>query len=171
MKVLFFVLIIFLFSSATLAQTEIKLQIGTKLSRKFIPRESEETKTEIEVQRINVNDFSPFVQRTINGVNYIIAYNEKTRKIEYTYTSDKNFVTENGLRVGTEFLATADQLTGCPSWHTYASETSDGWFPIVLPVEADSSGFRWSHSLREKIRAGEAAQVEIIGFFKNRGGC
>lgn len=125
MKILFLTLVyLFAFNLSVVAQSDIKLEIGAKLPRKYI---SSEPRT----IAFNTNDSSPYTDVTINDVDYTIAYREKTRKIVYIHTTDKDFHTVNGLQVGLEIAVSYKQLDICPSWEIRAPATQDGWFPVV----------------------------------------
>jgi hypothetical protein len=111
--------------SATMPKSDIKLEIGAKLNRKYIPRKiSEEILTHPSQTR-------PFIKRTIDGVEYIIAFDQRTREIRYIHTDDKNFRTKNGLRVGSEISVAKNQIVSYPGWEVRAPITPDGWYPVV----------------------------------------
>lgn len=85
-------------------QTAIKLEIGTKLNRKYIPKKA------TKLIATHPSQLRPFIERTIDGVKYVIAYDEKTREIKYIHTTDKKFRTVDGLRVLGELSLKREQL-------------------------------------------------------------
>lgn len=143
-----------LFSLAFVPQEKIKLEVGAKLNRKYIPKKV--------TDRIftHPSQLRPFIERTIDGVKYIIAYDEKNREIRYIHTTDKNFRTASGLQVGSEIPLKRDQLQIYPGWEIRAPITSDGWFPVVgfdLPTGYD---------LVNAFKDAETKMVTIVGFSK-----
>ena len=98
-----------LFSFAFVPQDDIKLEVGAKLNRKYLPK------------KVNVyiathpSNFRPYIRRKIAGVEYLIAYDEKSRRITYIHTSDTKFHTAGGLKVGSQISLTRDQLIVYPS--------------------------------------------------------
>jgi hypothetical protein len=150
----FVALALCLFSLTFVPQEKTKLEIGAKLSRKYIPKKvTEQIAT-------HPSQFRPFIKRTIDGVEYIIAYDEKNREIKYIHTTDKNFRTASGLRVGSEIPLKREQLVVYPSWEIRAPKTSDGWYPVVgvdLPIGYDLVG---------AFKDDETKMVTIIGFSK-----
>ena len=58
----------------------------------------------------------PFIERSVAGVKYIIAFDSKTREIKYTHTIDPDFRTTNGLQVGGEIPLKREQLQIIPYW-------------------------------------------------------
>lgn len=103
----------------------------------------------------------PFIDPSIDGIKYIIAFDEKTREIKYIYTNDKNFRTANGLRVSSEIPLTRAQIEIIPYWEIRAPVTPDGWYPVVghdLPM----LGF----DLDASFKGNETRMVSITGFSK-----
>lgn len=145
---LFFICLI---TSATVAggQTNFKLKIGAKLPRKDAAESNSLIATHPSQTR-------PFIQKTICGVKYIIAFEEETRKIRFIHTLDRNFRTTMGLRVGSQLTVTRAQITIYPSWYILAPGTPDGWQPIVIGDE----------ELLGKLKDGEGVTVTIGGFIK-----
>ena len=52
---------------------------------------------------ISSSQFSPYFKKTINGIEYSIAYNKKTKKIIYISTIDIQFKTPEGYKVMVSF--------------------------------------------------------------------
>jgi len=150
----FVVLSLCLFSFAFVPQGKIKLEVGVKLNRKYIPKKATEQIA------THPSQFRPFIKRTVDGVEYIIAYDEKNREIRYIHTTDKKFRTASGLRVGSEIPLKREQLEVYPSWEIRAPITSDGWCPVVgvdLPI---------GYNLVGAFKVGETKMVTITGFSK-----
>lgn len=143
-----------LFSFVIPPQTGIKLEIGAKLSRKLLP------KVVTEELMTHSGQTRPYIKRTIKDVEYLIAYDEKTREITYIHTSDKNFRTADGLRVMSEIPVKRDQLQAFPGWAIWAPMTSDGWYPVL---EADVSTIP---DFIGGFKDDETKMVTIAGFAK-----
>jgi hypothetical protein len=47
------------------------------------------------------------------------------------YTSDENFRTIDGLKVGDAIPVSLDTVRGQARWQSYAATTRDGWSPVV----------------------------------------
>ena len=148
------VLTLCLFGFAFVPQDNIKLEVGAKLNRKYLPKKvTEQIAT-------HPSQLRPFIRRKIAGAEYLIAYDEKSREIRYIHTTDKNFRTAVGLKVGSEIPVRREQLTAYPSWEVRAPITSDGWYPVVgddLPIGYDLVG---------SFKDGETKMVTIVGFSK-----
>jgi hypothetical protein len=159
MKIVFIVLLgIMALMPITFAQANIKLKIGTKLPRKYLPKEDEQGKQ----IATHPSQFRPFIEKTVGQIKYLIAYDDKTYKIKYLETRDKRFKTGNGLQVGSKIEVTRDTLTIYGGWYIFAAPTPDGWRPIVgpeLPMNENEK------SLRE-MAVGEKRTVTIWAFTK-----
>jgi hypothetical protein len=136
-------------------QSDIKLEIGAKLPRKYIPRKI--------TQQIATSPSQgrPYVRKTIADVDYIIAFNEESREIRYIQTYDKDFRTVNGLQVGSEITFTREQLDIFPSWEIRAPATPDGWYPVVAHDIPMLGG-----DFVDKLKDGEPATMTIGSFSK-----
>jgi hypothetical protein len=151
------ILIICVFGLVTLAavpQSDIKLSIGAKLPRKYVSAKIGKIAT-------HPSQFRPYINKTIADVDYIIAFDEKTREIRYIHTADKDFRTVNGLRVGSKITITREKLEILPSWEIRAPATPDGWLPVVgldLPM--------LNRDFVEKLKDGEPAEMTISSFSK-----
>jgi hypothetical protein len=155
MKILFLTLIYLLaFSFVALAQPDIKFEIGAKLPRKYVLLSKGSIVTDASQTR-------PFIETTIDDVDYLIAFDQKTRKIKYIHTNDDDFRTVNGLTVDSEITFTREQLIIFPYWEIRAPATPDGWFPVIGD---DASPY--GTEFIEKLKIGEKATTEISGFSK-----
>ena len=136
-------------------QADIKLQVGAKLGRKYIPKKI------TQVILTHPAQTRPFIERSIGGIKYIIAFDSKTREIKYIETTDPNFRTANGLRVLGEIPLTRDQLQVIPYWEIRAPITPDGWYP-VLAYDSQMFGF----DLVGSFKGNETRALTIFGFSK-----
>jgi hypothetical protein len=162
MKILFLFLVCFVaLTPVASAQSDINLQINAKLPQRYVPRRIKEAM----VTGPNHTPARPFIRRTVGGIEYYIAFQEKTRKIKYIQTHDKNFQTENGLRAGSEIIVTKDQLTIGPWWwYILAPATPDGWLPVLDQLAGDEGNLR---QLLGKLKEGEKATIKIVSFIKS----
>lgn len=140
---------------APVQHSDIELEIGAKLSRKCIPRKI--------TQQIftHSSQTRPYIPKTIADVDYTIAFDEKMREIRYIHTSDKDFTTLNGLRVGSEITFTREELLIFPGWEIRAPATPDGWYPVIaidLPTLAGD--------FIEKLKDGESTALTIVSCSK-----
>jgi len=141
--------------SAPVSQSDVKLEIGAKLNRKFIPRKISQ------MIATHPNQLRPFIKQTIDGVTYVIAFDEKTREIKYIHTDDKNFRTANGLRVGADLSVAKNELVSYLGWEIRAPVTPDGWYPVVgydMPKVGGMSGVG--------LRDSDTATLTVVGFSK-----
>jgi hypothetical protein len=68
----------------------------------------------------------------VSGVKFsTVGYDSKTKRVKYLVTSDAQFRTKEGLRVGDWIELSEDQVTSYAGWHIYGPKTKDGWH-IVL---------------------------------------
>jgi hypothetical protein len=144
-----------LFAFALPPEPRIKLEVGAKLDRRYIPRK-------LPGQILtNPAQTRPFIERSVAGIKYLIAFDAKTREIKYINTTDSNFRTAAGLRVDSEIPLTREQLEIFPYWEIRAPKTSDGWYPVVAH-DSDLSGFDW----RASFKGNETQMFTIEGFSK-----
>ena len=159
MKVLFLTLVcLFAFNFVVLAQSNFKLEIGAELPRKYADKSKGQMAT-------HPSQFRPFIIKTVAKVRYTIAFEEKSRRIRFIHTVDKNFRTANGLRVGSKITVSKNELSVYPSWYIFAPETSDEWLPIVgsdLPIVLND---KIEDSL-SNLKDGETKTVTVLGFIK-----
>jgi hypothetical protein len=106
-------------------QASFKLEVGAKLDRKYVPKKlTKQIMT-------HPGQMRPFIERSVEGVKYVIAFDSESREIKYINTRDPNFRTSDGLRVGSEMPVKRQQLDVYPGWEIRAPVTSDGWYPVV----------------------------------------
>ncbi|MEW6730007.1 MAG: hypothetical protein AB1489_01600 [Acidobacteriota bacterium] len=140
---------------APVSQSNPKLEIGVKLNRKDVPQKITETIL------THPGQIRPFIKRTIDGVEYIIAFDHRTHKVKYIYTNDKKFRTNNGLQIGSQISVAKNQLISYPGWETRAPVTPDGWYPVVgydLP--------RSGAMLKNNFSNSDTVSLTVIGFSK-----
>ena len=122
-----FAILMFLLFSLCFTDCEIKLQIGWILPTRCIHsrnRVVKETKT-------GVDRFDPFIDDWVDEVEYVIAFDKKTRAITYINTSASSFRTEDGLKVGDRLKLKRDQIIVNSGWEIYGPITKDGWYPVI----------------------------------------
>lgn len=156
MKILAVSLISFLLWFAPVQEREIKLEIGARLPIKY-------TKKSNRMIFTHTNQMRPFIKREIKGVEYVIAFDEKNREIHYINTQDKDFVTSNGLRIGSVIDVKKEDFYIIPQIEIRAPKTPDGWEPVV---GNDSESIEMKPNFVDKLRANEVVKVEIKGFSK-----
>ena len=79
---------------AEIKNLDIKLEPGAVLAAWHTPKKT------TRLIATHPSQLRPYIEVTIEDVDYLIAYDEKTRKIKYIVTSDKDFRTKKGLKVG-----------------------------------------------------------------------
>ena len=66
------------------------------------------------------------------GVKFnAVGYDSKTKRVKYLMTSNAQFRTKEGLRVGDWIDVSEDQIVSISGWKIYGPKTKDGWH-IVL---------------------------------------
>jgi hypothetical protein len=73
----------------------------------------------------------PFIEREIDKVRYVIAYDDKTLRIKYLSTNDPDFKSSQGLKVGDFLDVKGDQVSVLPGWEIRAPGGEDGWQPLI----------------------------------------
>lgn len=117
----------FLFFSLFLSDCEIKLQLGWILPSKCIHSRNKVA----DKIKTDSDKADPFINDWIDEVEYVIAYDEKTREITYINTSDSSFRAENGSKVGDCLKLKRDQIIIKSNWEIYGPKTKDGWYPVI----------------------------------------
>jgi hypothetical protein len=151
----FVALTLCLFALLMPPQATVKLEIGAKLNRRLLPERVKE------LTATHPSQLRPFIRQTISGVEFLIAYDVKTRKIKYIHTTDKNFRTADGLGVFSEIPLKREQLKVYPGWEIRAPITSDGWYPVA-GVDLPHLGI----DLAGSFKGDETRMVTIVGFSK-----
>lgn len=138
---------------SVMGQSEIRLDIGAKISSTLAKKSSYYTFTA-------ASQMFPAVDVSINNVEYTIAFDKKTRKIKYIYTDDEDFKNSDGFRVGeTKTFKWAD-LDVLGYFEVRGPEDKNGWQAVI----GGSSAFE-GHFLESFEKAGQFT-TEIIGFAK-----
>lgn len=86
------------------------MRIGAVLKSKHVPKKS------TELYMTHPGQLRPFITKKIDGVDYVIAYEEKSRRIKYITTSDEHFTTVKGLQIGNYVDVVKDQIIAYPGW-------------------------------------------------------
>jgi len=114
-----------LFSSFSFCQSDIKLEIGNKIDKKFLPDSVGN------FILTNQSQFRPYIKVLIDSIEYTIAYDKDSSEIKYIHTTDKNFKTPKGLMIGSKLLLKRDEIITYPSWEIRSTNSDDGWYPII----------------------------------------
>src|SRR5215471_9538785 len=153
------ILLVIAFSLAATApqKPEIKLEIGSVLSKTLIPKKQNNEWVTHPAQT------RPYIERQIDGVKYVIAYKKESRRIVYIFTSDEHFKTNDGLNVGLQIDLTSEQISRYPGWEIRGPKTADGWYPVI----------GWDIGLdlmnpvsKESFEPGKTVRMRIEGFSK-----
>ena len=120
----FFAAIFILNATFARAQSGVKLEIGAKLPRKSVGGGSS-------LMATSAAQLRPYIKMTINKVDYLIAYEKGTRKIEYIYTDDEDFRNSEGRRVGNEITVPWKQIEILGYFQLRGSTGKDGWQPVI----------------------------------------
>jgi hypothetical protein len=147
---------------APIQQSSIKLEIGARLKKRDVPRESPN------LYMTHPAQTRPYIERNIDGVDYIIAYDEKSRVIKYITTNDEDFRTANGLRVGSYIEVSKEEVIAYPGWEIRAPETSDGWYPIIgfvggITVSSEGRDIKVNE---EEMEANVKVKAKVVRFSK-----
>lgn len=114
-----------------LLASEQPLKVGARL-QSFVLRAKSDKRHICMTQPAQMD---PCVEARIAGINYTIAYREKTHRITYIFTSDRAFQTADGVRVGEAMDLGEEQILAAPGWEIRGPKTSDGWYPFFGLVE------------------------------------
>ena len=63
----------------------------------------------------------------VGGDRFKVGYDAKTRVVKYLFTDDRNFKTNDGLRVGSWIEVRQNELILVRGWRIYGPRTKDGW--------------------------------------------
>jgi hypothetical protein len=147
---------IFIFANGAItvsAQNDIKLEVNAKLPAKYGKKSNRYIATA-------ASQMFPFVEISIKKVNYLIAFDEHTRKIKYIYTSDKDFIDADGRKVGSEITLPWDKIDVLGYFQLRGPEDQNGWQPVVGYSEAFEGDFL------ERVKKAGQLTATIGGFAK-----
>lgn len=167
MKTTSLVLALFLTMFVTVGavqKTDIELEVGAKLPAKYIPKNNRK------LYMTHSAQLRPFIVQEIEGITYIIAYDEKDSVIKYISSNDKEFKSEDGLRTSDYIEVQADQVIAYPGWEIRGPVNKKGWQPLlgfvskmtVLDNGKDTELILVEH----RLPAGKSVKAKIIGFVK-----
>lgn len=105
---------------------ELKLEIGARVPAGELAEEKG-----ARLYMTSSASLRPFIEREINKVTYVIAYDDKTRKIKYLSTDDPDFKSSQGLKVGDFLEVKGDHVYVMPGWEIRAPGGEDGWEPLI----------------------------------------
>lgn len=136
-------------------------EIGSKLLAKDVPKKNSQ------LFMTHSSQLRPFIRKEINNVDYVIAYDEKTREVRYLSTHDPDFKTSKGLKVGDYIEVKGEEVVAYPGWEIRGPEEGDGWQPLIgydieLTVMQIGVGSKWLARLSDE----ETMNVQIIAFVK-----
>jgi hypothetical protein len=155
MKIVLCLLIVFLLTTSISvgAQSGIRLEINSRLPAKYAKKPRGLTLTA-------ASQLFPYVEESIKEVEYLIAFDQDTRKIKYIYTDDKDFKSSNGTKVGQEITLKWDDIDVLAYFQLRGPADKDGWQPVVAGTSAFEGDFL------ERVRNAGKLITEIDGFAK-----
>jgi|GEM_PF-5937539 len=115
----------FLFILVLLVSRLNQLDIGTRLSKSEIPESNS-------VQCATApSQTYPCLTLMVEGIKFVVGYDEKTSRIRYLSTQDSGFATKEGLHVGNWIRVRADELIAFKGWKIVGPKSESGWRPVV----------------------------------------
>ena len=145
------------------AQSIIELDIGAKLDKSLTSNKNEMILT-------HPSQFRPFIIMTLDSVDYKVAYNKETLEIKYIHTDDKDFLTEDSLRIGSIIVLKRNQILEYPGWEIRSNILNNGWYPIIgydLPDIITENDTIVSNPLSQYLYHNkEYESFKIVGFSK-----
>jgi hypothetical protein len=136
--------------------------IGDKVKKQWLPAD------ERMVCMTNPAQLDPCFERVFDGVQFLVAYRSKTRRVTYLFTSDERFQTADGIRVGDELRVTEANVQAVPGWEVYASTTRDGWRPIIGLNDEVKLKDGTNLKIRYLRDGSESGSATITGFSRGR---
>ena len=130
MKILLLVLIcVGSFSFPIFAQVNLHLKIGARIPIRYLPSEDEEGK----YIATHPSQFRPYIEKMVDGVRYIIAYDGETRKIKYIQTTDRSFRTKKGCMSvpRSRYLKNNSPVVVAVGTHSLVAPLTDGTSSLV----------------------------------------
>ena len=104
----------------------------------------------------------PFVRLTVKGIDYVVAFDESNGRVTYVSTTDNDFRTIDGLKVGDDIeVGPADILT-LPGWEIRLPARKDGWQPVI----GHELGSSFDPLPRDFKQGTSRIRVHIISFVK-----
>lgn len=141
-------------------------EIGSKLAAKDVPKKNKRHFMTHSAQ------FRPYIKKVINGVEYVIAYDKKTREVTYLYTDDADFKNSKGLKVGDYIEVKGRDVVAYPGWEVRGPEDENGWHPLIgFDSELTVQRGRIDAKLKlppsqYQLPDGETENVRIMAFVK-----
>ena len=120
MKFLIFIALL----TFSFAQPNMKLEIGSQIDSMYISKSTGHLYT-------GPSQIRPCFEIIVDGIKYTVAFDKSTLKIKYIFTSDKNFETSNGLKVGSEIKVLKKEVKIFRGWNVYSGKTDDGWDQLI----------------------------------------
>lgn len=142
-------------------------EIGSKLSAKDVPKKRNPNHF-----MTHSAQFRPYIKKQIDDVEYLIAYDEKTREVRYLYTDDSDFKNAKGLKVGDYIEVKGREVVAYPGWEVRGPEDDNGWHPLI-GFDSELTVLRGRIDAKLKLPPiqyhlpdGETENVRIIAFVK-----
>jgi hypothetical protein len=137
-------------------------EVGEKLKKKAIPASAATNSC-----ATSTEDSYPCFHPTIEGVEFLIAFSEKTLRVQFVHTDDKKFKTLDGLKVGDVINVAESSLIAYPAWEIYAPKTRDGWRPVVgFNLLCSDGGKGEFDTCDDAFRKSNPGKARIRGFSK-----
>ncbi len=162
--VIFFAIILLTFS--VLQKPEQPPEIGSKLSAKDVPKKN------VRHFMTHSAQFRPYIKKQIDDVEYLIAYDEKTREVRYLCTDDPDFKNAKGLKVGDYIEVTGREVVAYSGWEVRGPKDENGWHPLI-GFDSELTVLRGSIDAKLKLPPsqyqlpdGETENVRIMAFVK-----
>ncbi len=147
-------------------EKKLTLEVGSKLPVREVPKKNRH------LFMTHSSQLRPFIEREIDEIKYIIAYDEKTREITYLSTYDKAFKSAQGFRVGDYAEVKGNEVVAYPGWEIRAPGGEDGW---QLLIGFNSEMTVWSDNNEVKLKlaptqynlpADQVLKAKIVAFVK-----
>ena len=141
-------------------------EIGSKLPSKDVPKKN------INHYMTHSGQFRPYITKQLNDVEYVIAYDEKTREVKYLTTDDPDFKNAKGLKVGDYIEVKGNDVVAFPGWEVRGPEDGNGWHPMIgfdseVTVLRDGKDFKLKLGPRQfHLPADQVEKARIIAFVK-----
>ena len=151
----FFLVFLIISPISVPAQTGIRLEINSKLPARYIKK-----KGLIEFTFTAAAQMFPYIEISIKQIDYLIAFDRKSRKIKYIYTTDEDFQSADGQKVGQEITVKWDDIRVLGYFQLRGPADKDGWEAVIGGSSAFDGDFV------EKVEKAGQLTTEIEGFVK-----
>ena len=152
-------IILTMFPTFCFSQSLSEFEIGNVIDKKYISDSSNN------FILTHPSQIRPYIEITIDSIDYVVAYDDKTFKIKYIFTEDKNFATSEGLKVGSEISLRKEDVIIYPGWNVYSKSSDNLWNPIVghnYYKDGDTTRFISKDTFKNQ----SVVTFKILGFSK-----